>query len=84
MAKARRKEFQSSIYKVQPDSSLTTILFEDHLAANKNFFFDKTGISFLYNPYEVASFAQGQIIVSVPYKDLKKYLNPAFVKRMEY
>jgi hypothetical protein len=70
-------------YKVEPDSALTTLLFEDHLAANKNFFFDKTGISFLYNPYEVASFAQGQIIVSVPYKDLKKYLNPAFVKRME-
>jgi len=70
-------------YKIKPGEALTTQLFDDHLAANNNFFFDATGISFLYNPYEVASFAQGQIIVSVPYKDLKKYLNPAFVKRME-
>ncbi|RAJ29144.1 RsiV family protein [Pedobacter cryoconitis] len=70
-------------YKVKPAEALTTQLFDDHLAANKNFFFDTSGIAFLYNPYEVASFAQGQIVVSVPYKDLKKYLNPAFVKRME-
>jgi hypothetical protein len=70
-------------YKVKPDEALTTQLFDNHLAANNNFFFDTTGISFLYNPYEVASFAQGQLIVSVPYKDLKKYLNPVFVKRLE-
>ncbi|WP_052496204.1 DUF3298 and DUF4163 domain-containing protein [Pedobacter lusitanus] len=70
-------------YNVKPAEELTTQLFENHLAANKNFFFDKTGVSFLYNPYEVASFAQGQIIVSVPYSDLKKYLNPVFIKRME-
>lgn len=70
-------------YKVKPGEALTTQLFDDHLAANKNFFFDANGIAFLYNPYEVASFAQGQLVVSVPYKDLKKYLNPAFVKRME-
>lgn len=70
-------------YKVKPGEALTTQLFDDHLAANKNFFFDTNGIAFLYNPYEVASFAQGQIVVSVPYKDLKKYLNAAFVKRME-
>ncbi|MBB5619468.1 hypothetical protein HDE69_000504 [Pedobacter cryoconitis] len=70
-------------YKVKPGEALTTQLFDDHLAANKNFFFDTNGIAFLYNPYEVASFAQGQIVVSVPYKDLKKQLNPAFVKRME-
>lgn len=70
-------------YKVKPNEALTTQLFDDHLAANKNFFFDTNGIAFLYNPYEVASFAQGQIVVSVPYKDLKKYLNPSFVKRLE-
>lgn len=69
-------------YKVKPNEALTTQLFEDYLKANTNFFFDNTGIAFLYNPYEVASFAQGQIVVSVSYKDLKKYLNPAFVKRM--
>ena len=69
-------------YKVKPNEALTTQLFEDYLKANTNFFFDNTGIAFLYNPYEVASFAQGQIVVSVSYKDLKKYLNPAFAKRM--
>ncbi|MBB5635192.1 hypothetical protein HDF26_002082 [Pedobacter cryoconitis] len=82
LQKLVEKNFRTQ-YKVKSGEALSTQLFEDHLAANKNFFFDTTGISFLYNPYEVASFAQGQIIVSIPYKDLKKYLNPAFAKRME-
>ncbi|QNK64736.1 DUF3298 domain-containing protein [Pedobacter sp. PAMC26386] len=69
-------------YKVKSEEALTTQLFEDHLAANDNFFFNAAGISFLYNPYEVASYAQGQIVVQISYKDLKKYLNPVFAKRI--
>lgn len=69
-------------YKIKPNEELTSQLFENYLKANNNFFFDNTGLAFMYNPYEVASYAQGQIVVSVPYKELKKYLNPAFVKRM--
>lgn len=70
-------------YKLKPEEPLKNILFEDHLPATNNFFFDSKGISFLYNPYEVAAFAQGQITVSVPYTDLKQRLQPEFVKRMQ-
>lgn len=81
MQQVIEKNFRQQ-YKLKPEEPLKNILFEDHLAANTNFFFDNKGISFLYNPYEVAAFAQGQITVSVPYTDLKSRLQPEFIKRM--
>ena len=68
-------------YHVKSDS-LNEVLFENHLAANDNFYFNEKGISFLYNPYEVASYAQGEIVVFIPFSALKKYIQPAFMKRM--
>lgn len=69
-------------YHVKTGEALSTQLFEDHLAANSNFYFDSKGIGFLYNPYEVASYAQGQLVVSVPFTELKPFLNKDFVQRM--
>ncbi len=68
-------------YKVKSDS-LNEILFENYLPANKNFYFNEKGITFLYNPYEVASYAQGEISVFIPFAALKNYLQPAFQKRI--
>lgn len=70
-------------YEIPAGASLSSQLFDDHLAASSNFILSSNGLSFLYNPYEVASYAQGQIIVYIPYTDLRKYLNPEFVKRMQ-
>ena len=39
-----------------------------------NFGLDSDGIFFLFNAYEVASYAEGPIYISVPYVRLKKYL----------
>jgi hypothetical protein len=39
-----------------------------------NFGLDADGIFFLFNAYEVASYAEGPIYISVPYARLKKYL----------
>jgi hypothetical protein len=36
------------------------------------------GLLFLYNPYEIASYAQGQIEIWVPFSDLKGMLKPPF------
>ncbi|MBE9601465.1 DUF3298 and DUF4163 domain-containing protein [Pedobacter sp. MC2016-24] len=70
-------------YQIPEGEGLSTQLFDDHLAASKNFIVGSHGLSFLYNPYEVASYAQGQILVYIPYADLRKQLNPDFVKRMQ-
>lgn len=70
-------------YHVNPDS-ISTVLFENHLATNENFYLTNKGIGFLYNPYEVASYAQGQINVFIPFTAIDKYLTPAFKKRIGY
>lgn len=70
-------------YNIKPSEQLTTVLFENFLKPNKNFYFNTNGIAFMYNPYEVASYAQGQIVVFIPYADLKGYLNVDFMQRMK-
>lgn len=69
-------------YHVKSEDQLNTVLFDNYLKPNKNFYFNNNGLAFLYNPYEVASYAQGQIIVFIPFSELKGYLNPNFAQRM--
>lgn len=69
-------------YNIKANDALSTVLFDDFIKPNKNFYFNANGIAFMYNPYEVASYAQGQIVVFIPYADVKTYLVPAFAKRM--
>jgi len=69
-------------YDLAPTDSLNGILFENALPANDNFYFNDKALGFLYNPYEVASYAQGQIFVSIPFSALSAYLVPAFKERM--
>jgi len=54
------------------------------LKPNKNFYFNDKGLAFMYNPYEVASYAQGQIVVFIPFNELKSYLVPAFAERIGF
>lgn len=69
-------------YHVKSGDQLNTVLFDNFLKPNQNFYFNQNGLAFLYNPYEVASYAQGQIIVFIPFTELKGYLNPDFAQRM--
>lgn len=69
-------------YNIKAKDALSTVLFDDFIKPNKNFYFNSNGIAFMYNPYEIASYAQGQIVVFIPYSDLKTYLVPAFAQRM--
>lgn len=68
---------------LQPLDTLTAILFKNKLPPNDNFYFNDKGLGFSYNPYEVAAYATGIIDVLIPYRDLKKYLVPAFRQRMK-
>lgn len=69
-------------FKLRPAEGLNNVLFDNYLKANNNFYFNDSGLLFLYNPYEIASFAQGQIIVFISYQELKDKINPSFAKRM--
>lgn len=69
-------------YNIKANDALNTVLFDNYLKPNKNFYFNNSGLAFMYNPYEVASYAQGQIVVFIPFTELKPYLLPAFAARM--
>ncbi|SFA59725.1 protein of unknown function [Pedobacter suwonensis] len=69
-------------YNIKAKDALSTVLFDDFIKPNNNFYFNANGIAFMYNPYEVASYAQGQIVIFIPYSDVRTYLVPAFAKRM--
>ena len=69
-------------YNIKVGESVGTVLFDNYLKPNNNFYFNGNGLAFMYNPYEVASYAQGQIVVYIPFIELKPYLVPGFAVRM--
>jgi hypothetical protein len=44
---------------------------EEGLPLNGNFFLQKNGIGFTYNPYEIAAYALGSIDILIPWKSLQ-------------
>ncbi len=69
-------------YAVPSSAPLNSRLFVKQLEPNNNFYFSPKGLGFSYSPYEIASYADGEIKVWVPFAELKPYLNEAFLKRM--
>lgn len=54
----------------------TGFMFEkDHFYLPENIGFTEKGIKLLYNQYEVASYADGPIELTLPYKDIRKFLS---------
>lgn len=51
---------------------------------SENFVFGRTGLEFLYNVYEIASYAEGQIEFTVPYTELKGFMRPDFYPPASY
>ncbi|MCO5261015.1 MAG: DUF3298 and DUF4163 domain-containing protein [Crocinitomicaceae bacterium] len=41
---------------------------------NKNFYFEKDKLVFVYNQYEIAAYSMGQIFLEIPLKDIKDIL----------
>lgn len=48
------------------------------LEVSRNFYFSNTGITFYYNPYELAAYAVGAIEISVTYEELSPYLHKEY------
>lgn len=51
--------------------------FVEAVDPTENFYLNKDGMGFYYNQYEVASFATGPVDVFVPYRQLKRIMDPA-------
>jgi hypothetical protein len=68
---------------LKPTDSLNTLLFNNYLPANTNFSFNRSGIIFTYNPYEVASYAAGIFAILIPFDRLKRYIVQDFAYRMK-
>lgn len=69
--------------KLKTTDSLSSILFENRLPANENFYFTSSLLGFIYQPYEVAAYVYGFIEPAIPFSQLKPYLNSKFAKRMK-
>ncbi|GAB2768016.1 hypothetical protein GCM10027175_01030 [Hymenobacter latericoloratus] len=61
---------------LKPGQPLSAALFENTLPATANVYLTSGGAVFVYAPYEVASYAQGEIRVFVPLSALRPLLKP--------
>lgn len=59
------------------DKSLQEIgLFLDTIPVNNNFAISPAGIMFDYVPYEISSYAEGEITISIPYEEISAFIKP--------
>lgn len=72
-----RKQFN-----IQPRQALNSRLFVDEMYATNNFFITDKGITFVYTSYEIASYADGEVSVFIPFDKITNLLTPAFKTRM--
>lgn len=65
-------------YRLTKNEPLSAILFDDTIAPNDNFGLTDKGIFFVYQPYEVAAYAVGEIELYVAFEKISEYLQPAW------
>jgi hypothetical protein len=59
-------------YGLKADESLEKILLDNEIMPNDNFCLTSNGILFNYTPYEIASYAQGEIRIFLPFEAVKE------------
>lgn len=69
-------------YRLKPSEKIQDRLLVNNIPPTKNLYLGARGLGFLYQPYEIASYADGEINIWIPFGELLPYLNPQFVKRM--
>jgi hypothetical protein len=67
---------------LKPGEGMEQRMLVDEVPPTNNVYLSATGLSFVYNPYEIASYADGQVLLFLPYKKLMPFLTPAFKARM--
>ncbi len=69
-------------FRLRPGDRMDDRLLVDAIPPTDNFFLSATGLTMVYNPYEVASYADGQVKLFLPYSRILDLLTPAFRERM--
>jgi hypothetical protein len=69
-----RREFN-----IKPTDKLSSVLFEDSISANDNFFVTEKGIGFTYHPYEIAAYVYGETTLFIPFSEIKSLLKEDFL-----
>jgi Deacetylase PdaC/Protein of unknown function (DUF3298) len=69
LEKAYRKK-----YSLSPKIKLEDALLAAKIEPNDNFCLTGTGVLFTYSPYEIASYAEGEIQLFIPFKKIEKIL----------
>ncbi len=57
----------------------TSITMLGDIYVEQNFTLEAEGVTFVYNTYEIASYAEGTISVFMPYEDLKDFMNMSLI-----
>ncbi len=65
-------------YKVPSGALKDNGFLVDNIPVSKEFYITSTGIGFLYAPYEIKSFADGEINLIVPLRAVQPFLSPNF------
>ncbi len=65
-------------YHIGEGTPLTQFLFQDRVAPTSNFGLTGGGLVFNYPPYEIASFAAGEITLFVPFREIPALVRPRF------
>lgn len=58
-------------------------LYDEPIPVIDNFFINERGISFWYNPYEIAGYARGPIELCLPFGKIKHHLKKDFINLLE-
>lgn len=66
-------------YSLPASSPLTAVLFENRIAPNDNFGLTPKGIFFVYAPYEIAPYSEGELTLFVPFDNIQAYLRPEWL-----
>lgn len=71
------KKFRTA-YQLKKDENLTEYLFENDIPITDNICLTSKGICFNYNPYEIGSYALGEVHLYIPFSELSPCLSPEF------
>lgn len=71
------------LYNIQDEAPLYENMLTEELYIPEQFYISNKGITFVYGIYEVASYAEGEISLFIPYSKIMNMLTPWFKQRMK-
>jgi hypothetical protein len=67
---------------IKNEEDISERLLVETIPVTPNVYITSSGLFFVYQPYEIASYADGLISLYIPYNQIISLLSPPFLKRM--